>query len=297
MHVAVSGSSGMIGSALTAALTTGGHRVKRLVRTRTEPSEDAVAWDPQAGTLDHARLEGVEAAVHLAGETVDGRWTNEKKARIRDSRVNSTRLLAETLARLEPRPNVLVCASAVGYYGDRGDEQLTEDSSPGSGFLAGVVREWEASADPAVEAGIRVVNLRFGIVLSEKGGALAKMRLPFRLGVGGAFGSGRQYMSWVAIDDVIGAINHALTTRELSGPANTTAPNPVTNNELTKTLGRVLRRPTIARLPGFALRLALGEFGRDLLSSQRAVPARLLATGYEFRHPELEAALRHVLGK
>jgi uncharacterized protein (TIGR01777 family) len=254
-------------------------------------------WDPAAGTVDPAALEGLDEVVHLAGETVSGRWTDAKKERILRSRVDGTRTLSEALAGLERRPRVLVQASAVGYYGDRGAEQLTEDSPPGDGFLSEVVREWEAASRPAEEAGIRVVRLRFGIVLSPAGGALRTMLRPFRLGVGGKLGSGRQWMSWVSIDDVVGAIRHALATEELAGVANTVAPNPVTNAEFTKTLGRVIGRPTLLPVPGAALRLALGEFSQEALASTRVVPRRLLETGYEFRHPDLEQALRHVLGR
>jgi len=297
LRVIVSGSSGLIGSALVPALTSGGHRVTRLVRSAPEPGADAVRWDPSAGELDRGALERMDATVHLSGETVAGRWNEQRKAKILDSRVRSTRLLAESLAALHPRPSVLVCASAIGYYGDRGDAPLSEASPPGAGFLAAVTKQWEAAAEPARAAGIRVVNLRFGIVLSPAGGALASMLTPFKLGLGGPFGGGRQWMSWIAIDDVVGAIDHALLTRELEGPANATAPNPVTNREFVKTLGRVLGRPAVARVPAPVLRLALGEFAQELVGGQRVLPARLTDTGYSFRHPELEGALRHVLGK
>lgn len=258
---------------------------------------DEYRWDPSAGDVEPAALEGLDAVVHLAGETVAGRWTDDKKERILRSRVDGTRTLSEALAGLERPPRVLVTASAIGYYGDRGDEQLTEESSSGDGFLAEVVREWEAASRPAEEAGIRVVRLRFGIVLSPAGGALETMLTPFRLGVAGKLGSGRQWMSWISIDDVVGAIRHALVADELAGVANTVAPNPVTNAEFTKTLGRVLGRPTLLPVPGAALRLALGEFSQEALSSTRVVPRRLLESGYEFRHPDLEQALRHVLGR
>jgi uncharacterized protein (TIGR01777 family) len=296
MEVLVTGASGFIGSALVPTLATGGHSVRRLVR-RVPAREDEFRWDPAAGDVEPAALESLEAAVHLAGETVAGRWTKDKKERILRSRVDGTRSLSEALARLERPPRVLVAASAIGYYGDRGDEELTEESSSGNGFLAEVVREWEAASRPAEEAGVRVVRLRFGIVLSPAGGALKTMLTPFRLGVAGKLGSGRQWMSWVSIDDVVGAIQYALVTDELAGVANTVAPNPVTNAEFTKTLGRVLRRPTLLAVPGPALRLALGEFSREALSSARVAPRRLLESGYEFRHPELEPALRHLLGR
>lgn len=298
MTILVTGSSGLIGSVLVPFLTTGGHRVTRLVRSQPRPGEMAVRWDPVAGTLETAGLVGLDAVVHLAGENLAGRWTAEKKARIRDSRVKGTRLLCESLARLAQPPKVLVCASAIGYHGDRGEELLQEESAPGSGFLAEVCRAWEASAEPAVQRGIRVVHLRFGVVLSPSGGALAKMLFPFRIGAGGILGSGRQYWSWIALDDAIGAIHHALTTDTLQGPVNVVAPHPVTNREFTKTLGRVLGRPTPFPMPAFAARLAFGEMAEELLlASTRVEPTRLLATGYRFRHPELEGALRHLLGK
>jgi uncharacterized protein (TIGR01777 family) len=295
MHVAVSGAGGLIGSALTPELVSAGHRVTRLVR-RT-PGAGEIAWDPERGTIDAESLAGVDAVVHLAGETVDGRWTDDKKRRIRESRVGGTRFLAQTLARLELRPSALVCASAIGYYGDRGDEPLTEESESGSGFLAGVVRDWEAAARSASDAGIRVVNLRFGIVLSPRGGALGRMLTPFRLGVGGPLGSGEQYMSWVAIDDVAGAIRHALTSEELEGPVNVTAPEPVKNREFARTLGRVLGRPALARVPGPVLRLVLGEFSREVLGGQRVLPSKLARSGYRFRQETLEGALRQLLGR
>ncbi|MCA1737295.1 MAG: TIGR01777 family oxidoreductase, partial [Actinobacteria bacterium] len=240
MDVLVSGSSGLIGSALVSALGNEGHRVLRLTRSG-EDSEDAVRWDPSAGTIDAVLLEGIDAVVHLAGESIaEGRWTVAKKARIRDSRVQGTRLLAETIAGLPAPPSVMVSASAVGYYGDRRNELLREDRESGSDFLAEVCREWEAAAHPAREAGIRVVHPRIGVVLSTEGGALARTLPIFKLGGGGRIGSGRQYWSWIALDDVIGAIIHALTTDSLDGPANVGSPNPLTNMEYTKTLGQVL---------------------------------------------------------
>jgi uncharacterized protein (TIGR01777 family) len=241
----------------------------------------------------------MEAVVHLAGENIaSGRWTAARKARIRSSRVMGTRTLCETLARLSQPPKVLVSASAIGYYGDRGAEPLWENSAFGTGFLAEVCRAWEEATQPAVQKGIRVVLLRIGIVLSPAGGALAKMLIPFQLGLGGVIGSGNQYMSWIALDDVAGVIAHALVTDTLQGPVNAVAPYPVTNREFTKTLGRVLRRPTVFPLPGFAARLAFGEMADALLlASTRVEPKRLLATQYVFRYPELEDALRHLLGK
>ena len=268
----------------------------RLVRTGPEHDGEA-SWDPSAGRLDASALEGADAVVHLAGETVAGRWNDDKKRRILESRTRSTTLIAETLSAMEPRPPVFVCASAIGYYGDRGAEQLEEDSVAGSGFLADVVREWEAATRPAAEAGVRVVNLRFGIVLSRDGGALGSMLTPFKLGAGGPFGNGRQYMSWIAIDDIVGAILHAIATESLAGPVNATSPHPVTNAEFSKTLGRVLHRPSIARVPAPVLRLAVGEFSKELLDSRRVLPVRLTDSGYEFRYPQLEPALRHLLDR
>jgi uncharacterized protein (TIGR01777 family) len=236
--------------------------------------------------------------VHLAGENIaKGRWNARKKARIRDSRVNGTRLLSEALTRLSKPPAVMVCASAIGYYGDRGDEVLREESASGSGFLAEVCRQWEAAAEPARKRGIRVVHLRIGVVLSPEGGALAQMLFPFRMGLGGKLGSGRQYFSWIAIDDLVTVIAHALTNDTLQGPVNAVAPHPVTNLEFTRTLGRVLARPTLFPMPALAARLAFGEMADELLlSSARVEPTRLLATAYQFRHPQLEGALRHLLG-
>lgn len=297
MHVAVTGSSGLVGSALVRSLTTDGHRVIRLVRG--SPSGDDVQWDPGEGVRDVARLEGVDAVVHLAGENIAaGRWTPQRKDAIRRSRVEGTRRLSESLAKLSRRPQVLVSASAIGYYGDRGSEVLSEDSAPGKDFLARVCQEWEAATGPASQAGIRVVHLRFGMILSPAGGALEKMLLPFKAGVGGRVGSGAQYVSWIAIDDAIGAIYHAITAEGLKGPVNTVAPNPVTNAEFTRVLARVLSRPALLPMPAFAARLAFGEMADTLLlASARVMPVRLQATGYGFRHSDLEGALRDLLGR
>jgi hypothetical protein len=299
MRVLLSGSSGLVGSALIPALVSGGHEVVCLVRSQPRDEASEVRWDPQAGEIDGAGLKGVDAAVHLAGESIAaGRWTAARKDRILESRVRGTRLLAEALAGLEQRPAVLVSASAVGYYGDRGEETLTEESDSGSAFLSEVCRQWEAATGPAADAGMRVVNLRSGVMLSTAGGALPRLLTPFRLGVGGTLGSGKQFMSWIAIDDVVGAILHVLTTETLRGPVNAVAPQARTNREFTKTLGRVLRRPTLLPMPAFAARLAFGQMADELLlCSQRAEPAKLVASGYKFRFPELEGALRHLLGK
>ncbi len=299
MKVLVTGASGLVGSALVPFLTTGGHRVTRLVRSQPRPSVAEMQWDPAAGIQDLTSLEGMDAVVHLAGENIaSGRWTVARKARIRDSRVTGTRTLCEALARLSQPPKVLVSASAIGYYGDRGAEALWENSAFGTGFLPEVCRVWEEATQPAVQTGIRVVLLRIGIVLSPTGGALAKLLLPFKLGLGGILGSGKQYMSWIALDDVVGAVNHALVTDTLRGPVNAVAPFPVTNGEFTRTLGRVLGRPTVFPVPAFAARLAFGEMADELLlASTRVEPKRLLATQYTFRCPELDGALRHVLGR
>jgi uncharacterized protein (TIGR01777 family) len=294
MNVLISGATGLIGSALTPELEGRGHRVRRL--TRTPRSEGDIGWDPEAGTID-GDLAGTEAVVHLAGESIaEGRWTEQKKRRILESRQKGTRLLAEKVAELSEPPSVMVSASATGYYGDRGNELLTEESEPGSLFLSEVCREWEAAADPAREAGVRVVHPRFGIVLSTEGGALGTTLPIFKLGGGGKIGSGRQYWSWVSFDDVIGAIVHAIDTDDLSGPVNVVTPDPPTNAEYTKVLGHVLGRPTFFTVPAPAARLGLGEIADELLlASARVEPGRLQETGYSFRHPELEGALRYLL--
>jgi uncharacterized protein (TIGR01777 family) len=297
MHIAITGSTGLVGSTLVPLLTTGGHSVTRLVRREAKAGE--VTWNPKADTFDASPLDGIDAIVHLAGENIAAsRWNARVKQRLRDSRVAATRVLCEGLARMATPPKVLVCASAIGYYGDRGDEELDEDSKPGSSFLADLVRDWEAATKPAAEAGIRVVNLRFGVILSPQDGALSKMLLPFKLGGGGRVGSGKQYWSWISIDDAAGAVHHAIMNEGLSGPVNAVAPTPVTNLEFTKTLGRVLRRPTILPMPAFAARLALGEMADELLlASSRVDAKRLVQSGYDFRQPTLEAALRHLLGR
>jgi len=298
MRILLTGSGGLIGHALLSSLTADGHSVVRLTRSQTHATGGQVLWDPRAGTIHADDLEGFDAVVHLAGETIVGRWTPAKKARIIDSRVKGTWLLCESLANSHSRPKVLVSASAIGYYGDRADQALDEQSAAGSLFLSEVTKAWEAATEPAARSGIRVVNLRIGFVLSRAGGGLATMLLAFKLGMGGRVGSGHQYVSWIAIDDVVAAITHAIQSDSLHGPVNCVAPHPVTNREFTKTLGRVLRRPTIFPLPAFAARLVMGEMAENLLlASTRVEPARLLASGYEFRFPQLEGALRHVLEK
>ena len=297
--IAVTGATGLIGSALATFLRGRGHEVTGLRRAAAGGGADpsAPTWDPGSPSLSGDALDGVEAVVHLAGENIaGGRWTAARKARIRDSRVVGTRHLSEALAGLARPPRTLVAASAIGFYGDRGDETVDESSDPGEGFLPEVSREWEEAATPARDGGIRVVHLRIGIVLTPAGGALGQMLLPFRMGVGGVIGSGRQYMSWVALDDVLSGILHALENDRLTGPVNMVAPHPVTNAEFTKTLGRVLRRPTILPMPAFGARLAFGEMADALLlASTRVAPAQLEASGFAFGYPDLEQALRHVL--
>ena len=300
MTTALTGATGLIGSTLRLLLERGGHRVVAL--RRAAAGGDAGGdphWDPATGALSPGALDGVDAVVHLAGENVaGGRWTAARKARIRGSRVDGTRLLAETIARLERRPATLVAASAIGYYGDRGDERVDESSAPGEGFLPDVCRAWEEAAAPARAAGVRVVHLRIGIVLTTAGGALRQMLPPFRFGLGGPIGSGRQYMSWVTLDDVLGGVLHVLRTADLDGPVNMVAPEPATNAEFTRTLGRVLRRPAFLPVPAFGARLAFGEMADALLlASARVEPARLRENGFAFGYPALEGALRHVLDR
>jgi uncharacterized protein (TIGR01777 family) len=284
MRVAITGSTGLVGSEVVTVLSAAGHEVVRLVRRAPAPGEKAVRWDPEKGEIDAAGLEGLDAVVHLAGENIaSGRWNAARKAAIRASRVNGTRLLCDALAGLARPPKTLVCASAIGYYGDRGADVLTEESPPGAGFLPDVCREWEASAEAAMRKGVRVVALR--------------MLPPFRAGLGGVIGSGKQYVSWVALDDLTCILLHVLTREDLHGPVNAVAPCPVTNRELTKALGKVLSRPTLLLVPVFALRLLAGEMADALLlASARVVPRRLEETGYRFRFPELGGALRHLLG-
>jgi uncharacterized protein (TIGR01777 family) len=298
MRVLVSGASGLLGSALVPTLSADGHTVTRLVRSAPRPGQAEIPWNPAARSIGTPALEGLDAVVHLAGDNIaSGRWTAAKKASIRNSRVQGTTVLCEALAQLVKPPTVLLSASAIGYYGDRGETTLREESPPGTGFLADVCQAWEAATAPAAQRGIRVVHLRFGMVLSPAGGALAKMLTPFRLGLGGVVGTGKQYMSWIALDDVLGAIHHALRTETLQGPVNVVAPSAVTNQAFTTTLGKVLRRPTRLPLPAFTVRLMFGEMGDALLlASTRVAPVRLMASGYTFQYPALEQALQHLLG-
>jgi uncharacterized protein len=299
LTIAVSGSSGLVGSALVPFLTTAGHEVRRMIRSSSQvDSSEDIGWDPEHGQVNPSRLRGVDAVVHLAGAEIGRRWTAEVREEVRRSRVDGTRLLARTLATLPEPPRVLVCASAMGYYGSRGEEWLDERSSRGDGFLADVVEEWEEAAEPARKAGIRVVHARFGLVLSPSGGALKRLLTPFRFAVGGRLGSGEQWMSWIALDDCLGAIEHCIHTGSLEGPVNTSSPEPVTNREFTETLGDVLHRPAMLPVPATALRLVFGEMANQtLLASQRMVAGRLKESGFRWRYPRLEEALQFELGR
>ncbi len=299
LTIAITGASGMIGTALSAFLSLGGHTVKPLVRSKSAAKNGAIYWNPDDGTLNPADLEGVDAVIHLAGENIGAkRWSDAQKKKILESRLKGTKLLAETLAKLQHKPKVFISVSAIGIYGNRGSETLTENHPHGKDFLAQVCEAWETAANPAQQAGIRVVHPRLGIVLSMRGGALQRMLLPFLMGAGGTLGAGKQYMSWVGIDDVIGAIYHCLLTDSIEGAVNITAPKPVTNREFTRTLGKVLWRPTLIPTPKPALKLLFGELAEPLLFySQNVQPTRLEKTGYTFRYADLESALRHVLGR
>lgn len=299
LRVAISGASGLIGQQLAAFLTTGGHRVQCLVRRRPHRDADEIFWDPVRGDIDAEALEGVDAVIHLAGESVgDGLWTPERRRRISESRVDGTRLVAETLAGLRHRPRALLAASGIGYYGDRAGEEVTEDSPSGDGFLAEVCRAWEEATRPAFDAGIRVANLRLGTVLTAGGGALAKQLPLFRLGLGGPVGGGRQYLSWIALDDVVGVFHNALFDDAIAGPVNVVSPQPVRNAEFARTLAYVLNRPALLPLPAPVVRAVLGEMGEALLlASTRVVPKRLESTGFPLQFPDLESALRFELGR
>jgi uncharacterized protein (TIGR01777 family) len=292
--ILVSGVSGPIGTALLPSLRAKGCSVIRLVRGPAK-DQDQISWDP-AAPLDPRVVSGFDAVIHLAGETIFGRWTKTKKAKIRDSRVVGTFTLASALAQAEDRPKVFVCGSAIGYYGDRNDEPVNEESAPGTGFLAEVCQDWEEATTPAVQADIRTAHLRTGIVLSAKGGALGAMLTPFKLGLGGRIGSGRQWMSWIDVRDMVGAIHHILKNDLIQGPVNMVAPKPVRNAEFTKTLASVLSRPAIFPVPGFAVKALFGEMGEALLlGGQRVEPSRLISSGYPFRFNELRASLESVL--
>ena len=296
MRVLISGAGGLIGTALARALSAGGDTVIRLTRGRPRDASE-FRWDPAAGSIDPTALSGCQAVIHLAGASIaGGRWTASRRREILESRRLGTRTIARALASAAPPPGVLVSASAVGYYGDRGDEQLDESSAPGSGFLAEVVRAWEDAAIPAAEAGVRVVHPRLGVVLDARGGALPRLVLPFRLGIGGPIGSGRQWVSWITLHDAVRALAYALSHNTLSGPVNLVSPRPLSQLELCHALGRVLRRPSVVPVPGWVIHAALGQMGRELLLfSQRVAPEHLDDAGFRFDHSEIESALRSVL--
>jgi uncharacterized protein (TIGR01777 family) len=295
MKIAIAGASGLVGSALVPALTAEGAAITRLVRGAPKPGE--IEWHPNQDQVSPQLLEGLDVIVNLAGESVAGsRWTDEQKRKIRDSRVSGTHLLSEAIARMSSKPSAFICASATGIYGDRDDETLDEQSESGGGFLAGVCREWEKACESAIKAGVRVVNLRIGPVLARDGGMLAKLLTPFKMGMGGKVGSGKQFISWVALDDVVSAIKLAIDNQDIRGPLNIVSPNPVTNEEFTRTLGHVLNRPTALAMPAFAVRLAFGEMADEmLLASQKVLPKKLSAMGFEFKYPQLEAAMRRYI--
>jgi uncharacterized protein (TIGR01777 family) len=295
MKIAVTGSHGLIGSALVDRLQSEGHVVTRLVRGAAAPGD--IRWDPEGGTIDGPALEGAEAVVHLAGEGVaEKRWSDAQKTRILESRVRGTTTLATALAALADKPSVFVSGSAIGFYGERGDDVVTEDTGRGAGFLAEVCEAWEAATAPATDAGIRVVRARTGIVLAKQGGALKRQLPLFKLGLGGKLASGRQWMSWISLDDEVGAIIHAVTTPSISGAVNFTAPEPVTNNAFTKALGAAVRRPTLLPVPTLGLNLVVGkELAANLLASARVMPAKLQQSGYRFAYPTIDEALRAVV--
>lgn len=297
MRIVLGGASGLIGSALAQELTGRGHDVRRLVRSGGRA--DGIPWDPAAGVLDPTALNGVDAVIHLSGESVaSGRWTAARKKSIRDSRVRSTQLLANAIAAVDTRPATWLCASAIGYYGDRGGAWLDETSPAGNGFLAGVCQEWEAATAPAANAGVRVANLRFGVVLSRDGGALKQMAAAFKLGAGGVIGTGTQYMSWITLRDAVRAVLHTLEGPSVRGPVNIVSPNPVTNRELTKAVGAALRRPTVLPMPAPLARLVFGEMANEMFLASTCVrPMRLLESGFVFEAPELAPALCAMLGK
>lgn len=297
-RVVITGITGLVGSRLAIKLRESGYEVRGYSRD-PKGRPGLFAWNPAAGEIDQAGLEDAFAVVHLAGDNIaDGRWTEAKKKRILESRVEGTKLIAETIAAREQKPQVLVSASAIGWYGNRGDERIDENSAPGEGYLPMVCQQWEQASQPAAEAGVRLVNLRIGVVVSTQGGALEKMLLPFKLGAGGVIGSGKQTMSWVDLDDVVGAIQFCIEHEEISGPVNATAPEPATNQEFTKSLGKTLGRPTILPLPGFAARLAFGEMADDLMLGGAEIhPRRLHEAGYQFAYPTIDASLQHVIGE
>lgn len=299
MTVAITGASGLIGSNLADFLTTGGHRVIRLVRDSRQLADDSIYWNPATGEIDVEGLVGADALVHLAGTSIaSGRWTEARKRSIKQSRVKGTELISRTLATMSGGPRILVSASAVGFYGDRGSERINETALAGKGFLAEVCRAWEGAAKPAERAGVRVTTLRTGVSLSPAGGALGQMLLPFKMGAGGRLGSGKQYLSWIDNDDLIAAIHHVLMTDSIRGPVNATAPHPVTNSTFTAALGRTLSRPTVIPVPAFAVKAAFGQLGTEaLLWGQRALPEKLLESGFTFFYEGVEESMQFQLGR
>jgi len=296
MKIAIAGASGLVGSALIPILQSDGNQITRLVRS--SPKAGEIEWHPNQDQVSTQSLEGFDVIINLAGENIaGGRGTDEQKRKIRDSRVNGTHLLSEAIAKMNSKPKAFICASATGIYGDRDDEVLDEQSESGGGFLAGVCREWEKATEPANKAGVRVVNLRFGPILARDGGMLSKLLTPFKMGMGGKVGSGKQYISWIALDDAVSAIKLAIDRQTIHGPLNVVSPNPVTNEEFTKTLGHVLNRPTALAMPAFAARLAFGEMADEmLLASQKVIPKKLTSAGFQFQYPQLEAAMRRYVG-
>ena len=297
MKVAISGASGLIGTALRSSLTSDGHEVIPLTRRASSSPLETITWDLDQGRFDASALEGVDAVVHLAGEPVAKRWNQERKNAIRQSRVRGTKLLVEGLKSLKNPPKLLVSSSAVGFYGDGGDTELDESAPPGEGFLSDVCHEWEKSTMEALGLGIRAVCMRTGIVLSTQGGALGQMLLPFKLGLGGPLGNGKQWMPWIHIDDIVGAFRYVMANDDLVGAVNGTSPNPATNADFTKALGRALHRPAVLPVPTFGLKLLFGEMAQILVEGQRALPKKLLFTGYEFKYPDLSGALEDVIGQ
>jgi len=296
MKVLVSGASGLVGRALIPALEDDGHAVLRLVRHPVRDPGEEMQWNPYADRIDESSLPPFDAVIHLSGESITGRWNKAKKRAIYDSRIRTTAYLAECMERMERPPAVWLCASAIGFYGDRGDEVLDEDAQPGSTYLASVCEDWEKATKPATDRGVRVVNMRLGVVLAKEGGTLPLMMRPFKMGVGGIIGNGKQYLSWITLDDLIAAILFALSNDSLSGPVNFVAPQPATNRDFTNAMGNTLKRPTLFRTPGFALRAALGEMAKELvLASTRVVPQKLSDAGFQFEQPDISGALDSLL--
>jgi uncharacterized protein (TIGR01777 family) len=296
MNILISGASGLIGSTLVPHLEEEGHNILKL--TRNEKQQDCIVWNPAQGILNLPSSTTIDAVIHLAGENIaEGRWTRRKKERIRSSRIDGTNLISRRIAELDVKPKVMLSASGIGFYGSQGDKILTEADPPGDGFLVSVSRDWEGATSPAEEAGIRVIHMRIGPVLTPKGGALKRMLPSFRFGFGASMGSGRQYMSWILIDDVVSAIGFLLVHDELSGPVNLCSPDPVNNREFARTLAKVLKRPATLRIPTAVLKILFGDLSSELLSSTRALPDRLLSAGFEFRYPKLDTGLRHLLSK